>query len=260
MFCCQDKECCREWCSPKVIITLIAVLLVGAVIIVSILRDRIVNQPQWQVQVTGQGKVSYQPDIANVTVGVQVDKSYSAEVALKQLNDKVNKILAALKTAGIPAEDIQTQNYSLYPQYDYRDNVSTLGGYSANQQLVIKVKGLTSGNDDKVGKVIAEVTKAGANQVTALTFDASNINDLKQEARLKAITDAKSKAGSLAAATEVKLGDIVGWWENFVQAPGLPYYGGMGGSSEAKGGMMTPQVPSGSQEVVVEVNLSYKLR
>ena len=257
--CCQDKECCKEWCSPKVVITLIAVLLTGAIIIVSILRDRIVNQPQWQVQVTGQGKVSYQPDIANVTVGVQVDKAYSAEYALKQLNDKVNKILAVLKTAGLAAEDIQTQNYSLYPQYDYRDNVSTPAGYSANQQLVIKVKGLASGNDDRIGKVIAEATKAGANQVTSLTFDASNINDLKQEARLKAIADAKSKAGSLATATDVELGDIVGWWENFVQAPGVPYYGGMGGS-EAKAGMMTPQVPSGSQEVVVEVNLSYKLK
>ncbi|MBI5466342.1 MAG: SIMPL domain-containing protein [Candidatus Kerfeldbacteria bacterium] len=238
--------------------TLVGMVLLAGIVVVAILRDRIVNQPQWQVQVTGQGKVSYQPDIANVTVGVQVDKSYSAEVALKQLNDKVNKILAALKITGIGAEDIQTQNYSLYPQYDYRDNVSTLAGYSANQQLVIKVKGLASGNDDKVGKVVAEATKAGANQVTSLTFDASNIDDLKQEARLQAIADAKSKAGSLARATGVDLGDIVGWWENFVQAPGTPLYGGVGG--EAKGAGMSPQVPSGSQEVVVEVNLSYKIK
>lgn len=240
---------------------LIGLLLVGAIIIVSILRDRLVNQPQWQVQVAGQGKVAYQPDIANVTVGVQVDKAASAESALRQLNDKVGKVLQSLKALGVATADIETQNYTLYPQYDYRNNVSTLAGYNANQQLTIEVRGLSSPSDAKVSQVIAEATKAGANQVTGVAFDVSNLNDLKQQARLKAIADAKSKAGSLAQAIGVRLGHVVGWWENVVQAPGVQYGGGVGGG-EAKGAGagMSPQVPSGSQEVIVEVNLSYKIR
>ena len=47
---------------------LVGYVLLATIVIVAILRDRIVNQPQWQVSVTGQGKVAYQPDIAVVTL------------------------------------------------------------------------------------------------------------------------------------------------------------------------------------------------
>lgn len=249
----------NNWRSPKTIFIFLAVILLTAVVIVSILRDRIVNSPQWQVSVTGQGKVAYQPDIANVTLGVQIDKMFRAETALNQLNDKMEKIIKAVKVAGIPDEDVQTQNYSLYPQYDYLDNVASLAGYNANQQILVKVKGISE-DADKVSKVIAAATKAGVNQVLGVAFDVSNLEQLKQEARLKAINDAKSKAGNLAAAAGVRLGKVVGWWENFIQAPGATSYydgkGGMGGGA----GAVAPVVLTGSQEIIVEVNLNYQVK
>ncbi len=248
------------WREPRVVLALIGMVLLAGIVTVSILRDRIVNYPQWQVNVTGQGKVSYQPDTAEVTIGVQVDRAAFADLALKQLNDKMQKIVEAVKAAGIPAEDISTQNYSLSPQYDYRDGVQVSAGYTANQQVVVKVKDLKD-SQDKLSKVIGESTKAGANQVLGITFNVSNLEQLKQEARLKAIADAKSKAGSLADAAGVKLGKVVGWWENLVQAPGQP---GLYGYADGKGGMGggaagSPTVPTGTQEVIIEVNLNYKV-
>lgn len=246
-----------NWHSPRLVMMFVGMLLLAVVLIVSILRDRIVNQPQWQVSVTGQGKVAYQPDIAVLTLGVQVDRYALAESALRTLNERVAKVVAAVKESGVATDDIQTQAYSLTPQYNYVEGVTYAAGYSANQQLTVKVSKLNE-NTELLPKVIGAATKAGANQVTSLTFDLSNLNDVKQEARLKAIEDAKSKAGSLAEAVGVKLGDVVGWWENVVQAPGGPIvmFDGKGGGP----GAATPTVPTGLQEVVVEVNLNYKIK
>jgi len=246
---------------PKIILAALAMVLIAVVVVVSIVRDRIVNQQQWQVSVIGQGKVSYQPDIAKVTLGVQIDKAAQAPDALNQLNERVTKIIESIKADGIASEDIQTQNYSLYPQYDFIDNASKLSGYNANQQLVIKVRGIT-GNSGLVSKVISEATKAGANQVLGVTFDVVNIEDLKQEARLKAIADAKMKAGKVARAAGVRLDKVVGWWENIIQAPGLPGSpydgkGGMGGNAQAS---VSPVIPAGSQEVIIEMNLNYRIK
>ncbi len=250
----------NKW--PLAITAIVAMILVTGIVVVSIVRDRIVNVPQNQVTVVGQGKISYQPDIANVTLGVQIDKVAKAEDALNQLNDKSTKIVTAIKALGISDADIQTQNYSLSAQYDYVNNVSSVSGYNANEQLVVKVRDIVN-KTDLISKVIAEASKAGANQVNGISFTVSNLEDLKQQARVMAIADAKVKANSMASAAGVGLGDIVGWWENFVQGPGSSGTGS--GVADGKGGAggsgsVLPTVPTGSQEIIMEMNLSYKVK
>ena len=239
----------------KFTLSLLGMLLLAGVVTVAILRDRIVNVPQYSVSVVGQGKIQYQPDIANIGLGVQIDKTAKADEALNKLNEKMNGVIAAVKLTGIAPEDIQTQVYSLQPQYDYTNGVSTSTGFIASQQLLIKVKNVKD-NADKVNKVVAEATKAGANQVTGVSFELSNIEDLKQEARLKAIDDARGKAVTLASKAGIELGDIIGWWENFIQYPSLS-------SSVAydmgKGGAM-PGVTNGNREIIVELNLNYRIK
>ncbi|MFZ5391493.1 MAG: SIMPL domain-containing protein [Patescibacteria group bacterium] len=251
------SSCCPSWRSPKTILSLVGLILLAGVLVLALLRDRFVNQPQWQVNVTGQGRVSYQPDVANVTLGVQVDKVATAAKALQELNDKMAKVIAAAKASGIDETNIQTQSYYLNPQYDYKDGVTIPSGYSANQQLVVKVNEI-AGDSSKVAKVIAAATEAGANQVAGVSFEASNLEDLKEEARLKAIADAKTKSVKLSAAAGVELAEVVGWWENLIQVPGqpTPYYDGKGGMGSA----VSPQLPASNQEVVIEVNLNYKIK
>lgn len=243
---------------PKFILMMTALILAAGIIVVSILRDRIVNQQFRSVTITGQGKVSYSPDLAIITLGVQIDKVAKPEEALNQLNTKVAGIIKAVNAAGVKAADIQTQNYSLYPQYDYKDNVSSVSGYNANEQLVIKVKDYNQ-NPDNLNKIIAAASKAGANQVNNLSFDSSKMNDLKQEARVKAIADAKDKSSALAAAAGIKLGEISGWYENLVQPisyqTDLGGKGGMGGS-----GVSAPSTPSSDREVIIEIGVTYNIK
>lgn len=249
-----------SWKSPKPIIVLTMLVLVAGIVVVSILRDRIVNQQQWTVSVVGRGEVTYTPDTAKVTIGVQVEKVFSAEAALKQLNQTVDKVIGAVVASGIDKADIQTQSYNLYPQYNYVESASQLAGYGANQQLVVTVKNL-SPEANVVGKVIGAATQAGANQVNSITFESSNIEQYKQEARLKAIADAKNKAGELSQAADVKLGKIVGWWENFVQGPEANYYDGKGGAAMGSGiGGGEAQITVGTPKLIVEMNLNYRVK
>jgi uncharacterized protein len=238
----------------KFILILIAILALTGVIGVSILRDRIVNQNNNQVSIVGQGKVKYQPDTANITLGVQVDKAPKADEALNTLNERVNKIIAAVKVLGIEGDKIKNQNYSLYPAYDYSNGANTPAGYNANQQIIIEVSDVDK-SFGLLNQVIAESAKAGANQVLGISFSSSNIENLKQEARLLAISDAKTKAKSLSEAMDVSLGDLTGWWENVVSpSPYINYsYDGMGG------GGASPAVSSGIYETTVEITLNYKI-
>lgn len=264
----QEAKCCHGH-GGKTAVMIILIAAIAAICIVSIVRDRIVNYPQWTVSVTGQGKVAYQPDIAKVTLGVQIDKVAKADDALNQLNAKIKNVVAAVKAVGIADEDITTQNYSLYTQYDYVNSVSINGGgstsvvsgYNANEQVLVKVTDVAN-NKERLNKVIAEASKAGANQVLGIAFEPSNLEELKQQARLKAMADARSKARGLAGVAGVRLKKVVGWWENLVQAPGIntPYYDGKGGMGGGSGISATPTIPTGNQEIIIEESINYQIR
>lgn len=245
-----------KW-EPKYTIILIAILAATGIVSVSILRDRIVNQQFRNVTALGQGKVSYTPDTATVLMGVQVDRTPKPEEALNNLNNKMAAVKKAVLALGIKEEDLNTANYSLSPQYDYKDGVQTAAGYSANQQLSVKVRDMNN-NKDLVNKVVAAAGSAGANQINGISFSAANLEDLKQQARVKAIEDARTKAVGLAQAAGVRLDKITNWYENYQP---IPYdsvadgKGGMGGGAVAPG-----SISVGSNEVVMEVTLTYSLK
>lgn len=260
----QGAKCCGH--GGKIAVMIILIVAIAGICIVSIIRDRIVNYPQWTVSVTGQGKIAYQPDVAKVTLGVQIDKVAKAEDALSQLNTKIKNVVAAIKAAGIDEADITTQNYSLYTQYDYINSVngggtSVVSGYNANEQVVIKVTDIIN-NKDRLNKVIAEANKAGANQVIGIYFEPSNLEDLKQQAKVKAMIDAQAKAQTLASAAGVKLKRVIGWWENTIQAPGvnMGYYDGKGGMGGGSSAAVTPTVPTGNQEIIIEESINYQIK
>lgn len=253
----KTASVCGNWREPKIVLSLVGILLVGAVVITALLRERIVSPEDNQVVVTGQGKVSYQPDIAVVTLGVQIDKADTAESALAQLNEKINKVVVAVEEAGIDKKNVQTQAYSLYPQYDFINGRSVQSGYSATQKLSIKVENIQE-NADVVSMVIAQAGKAGVNQVEGVSFDVSSVSDLRQQARILAVADAKSKASELSQVTGTRLGKIIGWYENVIGSPEpQPVYSlGLGGSAKES----APNIPTGTQEIVVEMGLNYEVK
>jgi uncharacterized protein YggE len=110
-----------------------------------------------------------------------------------------------------------------------------------------------------VGGILAGALERGANQIGQLNFTIDDPEKFQQEARLQAIQKARAKAEVLAKAAGVTLGKVRSFSEN-VSNPGpypMPYAVGRDMMAESKS--VAPQVEAGSQDVTVNVSLSFDL-
>lgn len=214
---------------------------------------------QFTVNVQGRGEIVAVPDIATLNFGVQTGRQKTADGAMQILTEKMTKVMEALDSVGVKENDVRTQNLSLNPSYDWNEGRRVDEGYEANQSLVVKVRDL-----DKISDVLDAAVKAGANQAGSVNFTIDDPENLRAEARAEAIKNAKEKAEKLAADLGVTLGRMQGFWEE--QGYNEPMYartmmmdsaeGGYGGG----GAPVAPPLPAGEQEVVITVNLTYRLR
>ena len=208
------------------------------------------------ISIAGEGKVTAIPDIATIDVGVMTEAK-EVSVAQKQNTEKMNAITKKVKDQGVEDKDIQTTNYQIYPQYDYYPNGrQQLRGYQVTQSARIKIRDLS-----KSGAILSLAGEAGANQVSGVSFTIDDPEALKQQAREKALDNARQKAKSLADHAGVKLGKIVSFSESDNGSPPYPIYAraealGVGGGLDA---MPSPKVESGSLDIQVNVDVSYEI-
>jgi len=78
------------------------------------------QQNNYQITVSGEGKVYAKPDIALVNLGVTTQGSTTEEVISKN-TEKMNAVIKAVKDMGVEDKDIQTTTYSLSPLYNYTE-------------------------------------------------------------------------------------------------------------------------------------------
>jgi uncharacterized protein YggE len=157
--------------------------------------------PTPNVSVVGQGIVLAQPTTARITLGVEI---FDASLATAQstASQRMAAVMDQLKAAGIPEADIRTTSYNVNPQYDTRDgNQSVLRGYQV--QNLVDVKSTTVGS---LGPLIDAAITAGATRVYGIRFEASNMDELKAQARDQAMQNARAKAEQLARDAGVGLG------------------------------------------------------
>lgn len=218
----------------------------------------VVTQKQDLFTVSGEGKVTVVPDTGIIDVGISSNHS-TVKAAQDQANTVINNITSALRELDIDAKDIKTNNYSVYPQYDYNPGSvpGRITGYQVNANLTVTVREL-----DKINQVVDSATTNGANTIGGiqLTVDESKQKELMQQARELAVNEAREKAESLARAAGITLGKIV----NVVEA-GSPVYPGPFFSkdialrAEGAGGVPTDIQP-GSTDITTSVTLYYETR
>jgi uncharacterized protein YggE len=153
------------------------------------------------ISVTGEASISAPPDLASVDAGVATDAKTARE-ASETNNAAMAKVLAALKAANIDAKDIQTSRLSLQPQYaPNRSGPSPIVGYRASNRVTVRIRDVS-----KVAGVIDTLVGAGANDIGNIAFEVSQASKLLDDAREKAVADARRKAEIYAKAAGVTLG------------------------------------------------------
>lgn len=205
------------------------------------------------VSFSGEGKVVAKPDIAKINLSIVTDAPTSK--AAQDDNSKKSKAVTDyLKKQNIEEKDIKTTGYNIYPQYKYSQfgGNPQITGYQVNQSMEVKIRDL-----DKVSNILDGVVSAGANQVNGLSFEIDNQDALKAEARAKAIADAKKKANELQSQVGISLGKIVNFSEN---TGGYPIYFKSGAMETDGRGGGGPSVPTGENEITVNISITYQIK
>lgn len=155
--------------------------------------------------VNGTGSVVAVPDRAEWSFGVQTQAA-SASEALRRNAVAAQKVIAALRSAGLDAADLRTEQVSLYPQTDEDGRVVA---YVASNTVHSVVRDL-----DEAGAVVDAAAEAGANQIYGPTLTRSDSEALYEQALAKAFEQARAKAEGLARSAGVTLGRVVSLTES----------------------------------------------
>jgi uncharacterized protein YggE len=144
------------------------------------------------------------PDVAMISTGV-VTQAADANAAMRANAEQMDKVMAALRAAGIAERDIQTSGINLNPNYKYVENAApTIIGYQANNTVNVKVRDL-----GKLGKVLDTLVAQGANQINGPSFEVDKPDEAYDEARLAALKKAQERAQTYADALGLKVRRIV---------------------------------------------------
>lgn len=155
------------------------------------------------ITVIGTGEVQSKPDLAQINVGV-VTQDESASAALEQNTEKMQDLMEELSRLGIDEKDIQTTNFSVGPTYSHDPQgrrPPEIEGYQVSNQVQIKVRKLSA-----LGRVLDDLISRGANQVNGISFSLADSTNTMDDARRKAMADARRKAELYAKAARVELG------------------------------------------------------
>lgn len=203
------------------------------------------------ITVTGTGKVTVKPDVADISLGVQVQRD-SAKAARDEAASTMNSIIAALKNLGIADDDIQTSMISVNPVYDYNSSSPHIVGYAVANVVSVHVTDIS-----KVADVIDDSVAAGATTVNGVSFDVADRTSVENQARDAAVKDARAHADALAGSAGVTITGVASISETATYTP-WPYYG----YADAAGGKApTPETPTpvqpGTQDITITVTVSY---
>lgn len=197
--------------------------------------------------ISAQAEARRVPDIATIPAGV-LTQAVDGNSAMRENAVQMEKVMSAIKAAGIAERDIQTSGINLSPQYDYAQNETPkITGYQASNIVSLKVRDIS-----KLGKVLDALAAQGANQISGPSFEIDKPEPVYDEARLAALKNAQARAETYAKSLGLKVRRIVsiseGSQRGFSPMPMMM----MSSARSAKAEMDTAVSPG---EITLSVNL-----
>lgn len=206
------------------------------------------------VTVTGHGRVPDAPDTLRATVGVHVVRA-DVDTAFADANAAAERVLAALRDAGVADEDIQTRELSVRPEHEHRpEGPPEVTGYAVRNLVEVTITDV-----DQAGELLGAVADAGGDdaRIERLWFDLEDNEEQLQAAREAAFEDARSKAEHYAGLADRELGPLVSVTETGADLP--PPTEGMDTAVAADEAAGAAPIMPGEQEVGVQVQARWSL-
>ncbi|HXV95271.1 MAG TPA: SIMPL domain-containing protein [Gaiellaceae bacterium] len=198
------------------------------------------------ITVVGTGTATVAPDTATWSFGVQTSAD-TAEAALAANSTAMEQVVAALKSAGIADDDLQTEQVSVYPRTS--DDGISIVGYDASNTVRATIRNL-----DEAGAIVDAAVAAGANQVYGPSLTVSDTEAQYRVAVEAAFADARTRAEAIAELAGVTLGAPVAIVEGGGGGP-VPYYGGAAMEAAAADVAVEP----GTQDVGASLTVTFAI-
>ena len=231
---------------------------VFAVVMTGAMQAPPAREPAAQLTVRGRAELDRPADQLNIRIGA-VTESEEATEAIHRNNDRMNKVVSAIRKVGLTDKEYQTGTFSVQPTYSQRPPRSSdrswtprITGYRVSNNLTIKTKQL-----DKAGDLIQAVAEAGANTIDSINFDLADTRKHRSEAIGAATANALADARTLADAAGVRLVRIVSLTlDEAGVRPVFTQQGRMGLAMEARS---APPIVPGDVTVRASVTVVYEI-
>ncbi len=156
------------------------------------------------LDVTAEGRTTRVPDLATIRAGV-VTQAATAAAALADNATRMNRVLAALRRAGVAPRDLATASVSLSPQYRYADNKPpVVTGYQASNNVSVRFRDIA-----RSGAILDALVAEGANQIDGPNLSVDDADAALDEARVDAVKRARTRAELYARAAGLSVSRIV---------------------------------------------------
>jgi len=205
------------------------------------------------LDISATGKATRVPDIATIRAGV-VSQAATAAAALSENSQRMTRVVAALRRAGVADRDIQTAQIQLQPQYRYAENQPpAITGYQASNSVSIRFRDVA-----KSGTILDALVAQGANQIDGPNLSVDAADAALDEARTDAIRRARTRADLYARAAGLRVDRILLISEDGGQLPQPP----MPMLQMARVAKMADSTPvaAGEQDLTVNVSVRFLLR
>ena len=206
-----------------------------------------------RLDLTATGEVTRVPDVAIISAGV-VSQSTTASAALQDAANRMDRVTAALKRAGVADRDIQTSNVNLNAQYRYPENQSQqLTGYTASNTLTIRFRDIRSS-----GKILDALVAVGANQINGPNLTIDKPEGALDEARANAVAIGRARAEAYAHSLGLRVVRIVSVSESggYAVPPAPPPMPMM----MARGERDSTSIVPGEQKLQVSLGMTFELQ
>ncbi|MGJ8662993.1 MAG: SIMPL domain-containing protein [Marinicella sp.] len=200
------------------------------------------------ITVQGVGQITIDNSTAFISAQVST-QNLDAEQALTHNNNIVHQVFNELNGVGINEEHITTTNFSFQPNYDWQEQGYVFTGYVVTNSIRVEVNEMQA-----VGSILNLLVDSGVSRINSVSFDGTEMADLRQQALVQATQDARTKAEILANATGVTLGAVI----NINLFSGSNMY--TGDVSPPSSGASSPRpvpISGGSNTITETVNITY---
>lgn len=218
------------------------------------------NNPNNTLFVTGTANTKVKPDKVILSLGVETNNK-TANAALITNSKIMNKVIDALKRAGIKENETSTSSLSISPNYNYSrpsDTIGKISGFTVSNLIQIQ-----STNIRNVSRWIDTAIAAGANTVNSVDFTLSDkrLDEIKNNLIKQAIDNARTKADIATSVLGLKVVGVksVNLNDYEAQPPAIPLAKESVGASASIANRSTPVI-SGEQQVNTNVGIVFSIR